>query len=168
MTHPLVDQLRFTRAEWRRALHDMPEADGLRRLEPMNSIGWIVAHLGWQEQQYLIVRAQGRTPIPELQDVAPYGGPPTTPPLGRMLGLWERATAEADVFLDTLAGPDDLSRPLPPPGGERTVGDAILRVTYHYWHHIGEIMAIRQLLGHQRLAEFVGDIEALAPYRPEA
>jgi len=37
---------------------------------------------------------------------------------------------------------------LPPPGATRTVGDAIQRVTYHYWFHIGEILAIRQLLGH--------------------
>jgi hypothetical protein len=28
MTHPLVDQLRFARSEWRRGV---PEADGFRR-----------------------------------------------------------------------------------------------------------------------------------------
>ncbi len=32
---------------------------------------------------------------------------------------------------------------------------------------IGEILAIRQLVGHRRLPEYVGDIEAKAPYRPE-
>jgi hypothetical protein len=39
-THPLVDQLHFTRAEFRRGLRGTPETDGARRLEPMNSIGW--------------------------------------------------------------------------------------------------------------------------------
>jgi hypothetical protein len=54
---------------------------------------------------------------------------------------------------------------LPPPGATRTVGDAIQRVTYHYWFHIGEILAIRQLLGHPNRPEFVGDLERHAPYR---
>ena len=50
MAHPLVDQLRFTRSEWERALEGIPEADGEIRLDPMNSIGWIVFHLAWHEQ----------------------------------------------------------------------------------------------------------------------
>jgi hypothetical protein len=37
----------------------------------------------------------------------------------------------------------------------------------HYWYHIGESMAIRQLLGHTGLPDFVGDIDGAAPYRPE-
>jgi len=49
----------------------------------------------------------------------------------------------------------------------QTVGSALQRVTYHYWYHIGEIQAIRQMLGHPNLAEYVGEIETLAPYRPE-
>jgi hypothetical protein len=166
MTHPRVEQLRFTRSEWRRALRGVPEADGYRRLEPINSIGWIVAHLAWQEQRYLVARAQGRVPIPELDSIAPSGGPPTTPSLRAMLALWTRTAAAADVWLDTLDTPA-LLEPLPPPGGPRTVGDALLRVTYHYWQHIGEIMAIRQLLHHPRRPEFVGAIEDRAPYRPE-
>jgi hypothetical protein len=164
MTHPLVDQLRFTRTEWRRALRGVPEEDGSRRFGPINSIGWIVAHLAWQEQRYFVARAQARLPIPRLDTIAPNGGPPTTPSLTEMLGLWRHATAEADVWLDQL-DTAALLAPLPPPGGSRTAGDAILRVTYHYWQHIGEIMAIRQLLDHPRRPEFVGDIETRAPYR---
>lgn len=41
------------------------------------------------------------------------------------------------------------------------------RFTYHYWFHIGEIQAIRQMLGQANLPEYVGDIEIEAPYRPE-
>ena len=32
---------------------------------------------------------------------------------------------------------------------------------------IGEIQGIRQMLGHARLPQFVGDIDGRAPYRPE-
>jgi hypothetical protein len=42
----------------------------------------------------------------------------------------------------------------------------LLRNTYHYWYHTGEAAAIRQMLGHTRLPEYVGDI-AKAQYRPE-
>ena len=42
----------------------------------------------------------------------------------------------------------------------------IYRNTYHYWHHLGEAHAIRQMLGHQNLPEFVGDMSQ-ALYRPE-
>jgi len=49
----------------------------------------------------------------------------------------------------------------------QTLGSALRRVTYHYWYHIGEIQAIRQMLGHANLPEYVGNIETEAPYRPE-
>ena len=36
-----------------------------------------------------------------------------------------------------------------------------------YWFHNGEANAIWQLLGHQNVPEFVGEIAKEAPYRPE-
>ncbi len=167
MAHPLVDQLRFTRSEWRRALRGVPEADGLRRLEPMNSIGWIVGHLAWHEQRYFLSRAQDITPVPSLNDVVASGGPATTPSLRAMQAAWRRVTADADPWLDRLTTADLLA-PMAGAGPRRTTGDGIRRVTYHYWFHIGEILAIRQLLGHPHRPEYVGDIERLAPYRAEA
>ena len=61
--------------------------------------------------------------------------------------------------------PDDLERDLPGPGAQRTVGSALLRVTYHGWFHLGEILAIRQVLGGTGLPEFAGNIDVEAPYR---
>jgi hypothetical protein len=166
VTHPLVEQVHFTRAEWLRALRGVSEEDGARRIEPINSIGWIVGHLAWQEQRYFIARAQGRVPLPVLDEVAASGGPPSTPSLKEMMAAWKAVTADADAWMETLTTPD-LLKPLPPPGLKRTVGDGIRRLTYHYWFHIGEILAIRQLMVHPRRPEYVGDIEAKAPYRPE-
>jgi len=162
---PLVEQLRFTRSEFRRGLRGMPEADGARRLEPMNTLGWIVAHMAWHEQRYWLTRAQGTTPRPELNEIAANGGPPTTPSLKAMLETWGAVTAGADPWLDGLAVPDLLAD-LPGAGPRRTIGSALQRVTYHYWFHTGEILAIRQVLGHPRLPEFVGNIDDQAPYRP--
>jgi hypothetical protein len=163
MSHPLVDQLRFTRSEWRRALRGVPEGDGLRRMEPMNSIGWIVAHLAWHEQRYWLTRLSGSTPEPILEEIAAYGRPASTPSLRAMRRAWNRVTRESDPRLDAL-DEADMSTPLPG-SPRRLVGNAMLRVTYHYWFHIGEILAIRQLLGHPNRPEFVGDLEAMASYR---
>jgi DinB family protein len=163
--HPLVEQLRFTRSEFRRGLRGTPEAGGARRLEPMNSIGWIVAHMAWQEQRYWLTRALGQTPRPELNEIAANGGPATTPSLKAMLLAWDDVTAAADQWLDRLVA-EDLDRALAGSGPRRSIGSALQRVTYHYWFHTGEILAIRQVLGHRRLPEFVGNIDDEAPYRP--
>lgn len=47
------------------------------------------------------------------------------------------------------------------------IGTMLQLIIYHYWFHIGEALAIRQMLGHSDLPEFVGDIPTQAPYRPE-
>jgi DinB superfamily len=161
---PLVEQLRFTRSEFRRGLRGTPEADGGRRVGKMNSIGWIVAHMAWHEQRYWLTRGQDVTPRPELNEIAASGGPASTPSLKAMLTAWGSVTGAADPWLDRLRV-SDLVDPLPGGGPRRTIGSAIQRVTYHYWFHTGEILAIRQVLGHSRLPEFVGDIDGRAPYR---
>jgi hypothetical protein len=76
-------------------------------------------------------------------------------------------TDAADPWLDTLTS-KRLLEELKGSPTYRTIGSSLRRVTYHYWFHIGEILAIRQILGHPGLPEFVGDIDAQAPYRPEA
>ena len=37
---------------------------------------------------------------------------------------------------------------------------------WHYWFHLGEAHAVRQMLGHQDLPQFVGGLEG-GFYRPE-
>jgi hypothetical protein len=40
MSHPLVDQLRFTRAEFIRGVKRVSDEDGRRRFLPMNCLAW--------------------------------------------------------------------------------------------------------------------------------
>ncbi len=92
----------------------------------------------------------------------------STPALKEMLEMWHQVTQAADPYLDSLTTEQlqtELLREGKPVG--QTVGSALRRVTYHYWYHIGEIQAIRQMLGQTNLPEYVGDIEVEAPYRPE-
>ena len=65
--HPLVTQLRFTRSEFVRCLEGVSPEDGVRRLEPMNCISWIIGHLAYQENRYWVLWAQGQIIAPGLQ-----------------------------------------------------------------------------------------------------
>ena len=73
----------------------------------------------------------------------------------------------ARMWLDTLTTemlgehPIKNGKPL-----ARIHGNLLQRTIYHYWFHTGENMAIRQMLGHKRLPQFVGNIDDEAPYRP--
>ena len=168
MTHPLIDQLRFTRREWLRGLEGVPEDDAARHFGPMNCISWIVGHLAWHEQRYWLEFGQGPLLYPRLNEAYAYGAPMSTPSLAEMLDTWHVVTRAADPFLDLLtteALQGELLRNGRAVG--QTIGSALRRVTYHYWFHIGEIQAIRQMLGQAGLPEYVGDIEVEAPYRPE-
>lgn len=168
MPHPLIDQLRFTRHEWQRGLQGVAEDEAQRHFGRMNCISWIVGHLAWHEQRYWLELAQGRLPYPHLNTLYAYGAPMSTPDLAEMYTLWQAITQAADPFLDSLTSltlPEQLLRNGQAVG--QSLGSALQRVTYHYWFHIGEIQAIRQMLGHSDQPEYVGDIEGLAPYRAE-
>ena len=168
MPHPIVDQLRFTRSEWLRGLRGLTEKDGAQHCGQMNSIGWIVGHLTWQEQRYLLDRPQGIVLYPEIRKEFAFGAPMSTPSLDEMLKAWRKVTRTTNAFLDGLTTEALLiDLPLDGKPSGQTQGSAIRRLTYHYWFHIGEIQAIRQILGHKKLPVYVGAIEQKAPYRPE-
>ena len=168
MTHPLVDQFRFTRSEWLRGLEGVSEADGACHFGQMNCISWTVGHLAWHEQRTWLTRPQKITLFPKLNELFAYGAPQNTPSFREMLETWQAVTKAADPFLDSLTTAELQEELLinGEPVGQ-TVGSAMRRITYHYWYHIGEIQAIRQMLGHTNLPEYVGEIEEEAPYRPE-
>jgi uncharacterized damage-inducible protein DinB len=155
-------------ASWLRALDAIPEGDGEIRLSPMNSIGWIVSHLAWHEQLSFLTRLAGETPVPDANRHGVNGQPASTPPLDEAMATWRAVVAAADPVLEQL-DTEGLEAWLPRTRvpNTRTVGSTLQRVIYHYWFHIGEITAIRQLRGHAGVPEFVGDIDREAPYRAE-
>jgi DinB superfamily len=168
LAHLVADQLRFARSEWLRGLRGVTEADAARHFGRMNCISWIVGHLTWQEQRYLLWRSRDIVMFPEFQTDFAFGAPMSTPSLAAMRKAWTAVTKNSEPFLDSLKT-KDLMKDLPlngKPSGQ-TLADAIRRMTFHYWYHIGEIQAIRQMLGQQRLPQYVGNLEAKAPYRPE-
>ncbi len=167
MSHPLVLQLRFARSEFARGLAGITDEDACRRFQPMNSISWNIGHLASQEQRNWLTRAQGQTPWPLLQERFGYGRPATTPPLDEVWATWHTVVPLVDSYLDTLTT-ETLQQPMLYEGKPSiySIGTVLQRHIYHYWYHLGECTAIRQLLGHTDLPEFVGNIHAHAPYQP--
>ena len=162
----IVSQLKFARMEFRKGFNNVNEEDGARRLMPMNSISWLVGHLAWHEQYYWLMRAQGIILIPELNEETAFMKPASQPSLSEMIASWEKVTQAADEYLDSLKEEDLVScmvvkgKTLP-----FNVGTMLSRMIYHYWYHNGEMQAIRQLLGHKNLPDFVSDdIETIGKF----
>ncbi len=166
MIHPLVAQLRFARSEFVRCLEGVPAEDAVRRLEPMNCLSWIVGHLASQEHFLWVIMAQGQNVAPELRQFG-TGQPGSMPAWDEVWETWQRVTQAADAYLDTLTDAD-LDQHLEWRGKpiRESIGTSLLRNIYHYWFHTGEAHAIRQMLGHTDLPQFVGDLSGV-PYRLE-
>ena len=167
MTHPLVDQFRFTRRELMRGLAGVIEEDGARCFGQMNCISWIVGHLACYEQRTFLWRPQNITLFPNLNEIFGFGAPMSAPSLKEMLEVWHAVAQAADLYLDTLTTEILLTELLlDGKSVGQTCGDALQRIIYHYWIHMGEISAIRQMIGGTSLPEYVGELEQEAPYRP--
>jgi len=161
--HPLVTQLRFTRREWVRGLGPVTAEDAARRFGPINPIAWMIGHLAWQEQRYFLELAQDTIVAAEVKRFG-YGKRLSVPSLDEAWGWWRHITAASDPYLDTLAGAA-LTRCWKRDTSGETPGTRLHRTTYHYWFHLGESQAIRQLLGHTKLPTFVGGF-GKSQYRP--
>jgi len=168
MTLPLVSQLQFARSEFMRCLSDLDPAEALRRVEPLNCLSWMVGHMASQEQAFWLLIAQGRTLFPDLHRLVGTGYPASTPPLDEMVTAWKDITAAADEFLLTLTPSSAIkhlqwkNKPYP-----ESIGTLLQRNIYHYWLHTGEAHALRSILGHPNLPDFIGDMDRYA-YRPES
>jgi hypothetical protein len=168
MTHPLVTQIKFARSEFQRGLQGVTADEAQKHFGPMNCISWIVGHLAWQEQLYWLTRAQGQVIIPELNKLTANGAPQSTPVLKEMWDAWKTITEASEPYLQSLTTETLTTYMIvnEKPHWE-SIGSMVRRVAYHYWYHNGEAQAIRQMLGHTDLEDFVGSIHDEAPYVPE-
>ena len=162
MVHPLVTQLRFARSEFVRGFEDVPPGDAVRRIGAMNCLSWTVGHLASQENFLWVVMPQGRDAAPGLRERVGYGQPASTPAWEEMWNAWRAVTAAADVYLDSLT-PEMLPTHLAYEGKRwwEDIGTTLLRNTYHYWFHLGEAYALREMLGHSGLPDYVGPMQSV-------
>ena len=159
MVHPLITQLHFARSEFVRCMTNVPAADAVRRIEPLNCLSWIVGHMAVQEQYLWVQLGSGKVIDGDLPKLAGFRQPASTPDWEAMWTVWREVTAAADVFLATISDASLEDHLLS--DGKRlreNIGITLLRNIYHYWHHLGEAHAIRQVLGHRDLPVFVGSM----------
>jgi hypothetical protein len=168
MHHPLVDQLVFTRSEFIRGMENIGDKDARRRFEPLNCIAWMMGHMAWHEQLYWLTRTQGLIPLPKLNELVAGKGPATSPSLKEMIEDWKLITRQADDYLFQL-DEKKIQGELVVAGNPKAfiIGNMLQRMIYHYWYHLGESQAVRQMLGHKDLPSYIGDLESNAPYRKE-
>ncbi len=166
MVHPLVTQLWFARSEFTRCLEGVTEKDARRRIVPMNCLSWIVGHLASQEHYLWLELAQGIDIASDLHELVGFRRPPSTPAWDEMWTLWHAITEAADSYLVTITS-ETVGSPLvrEEDGSCEDVGISLLRNIYHYWFHLGEAHAIRQMLGHTDLPQYVGNMSRVK-HRP--
>ena len=154
----IINQLKFARSEFRKGFAGVTKAEGMRRFGVMNSIGWIIGHLAWHEQYYWLERAQGICLFPELNKTVGFNCPASSPSIGKMIETWELVADACDTYLAQLMLTDlALSMTVNCDSLPFNMGTMLSRVIYHYWYHNGEMQAIRQMLGHSNLPDFVSD-----------
>jgi len=146
--HTLVQMLYLSRKEFERNLVGLTDEDARKCIEPMNCISWIIAHVAWQYRAYFVDWPAGRLADPLYRDYR-YGSPASQPPLEEAMALWQDACKSSEAWLEaatseSLQAEGDLTSPK----GE-SWGTLLVRCIFHTWFHLGEINAIRQILGHQ-------------------
>ena len=125
--HPIVEQLRITRSEWLRALAGVKPSDATVHHGAMNSIGWIVGHLAWQEQRYLLLRPQKIKLRQDIQQAFTTGGPMSTPALKDTLTAWKQITRASRRLSEGLVRNAGSGVGLTPRGSLNTRRRQVLR-----------------------------------------
>jgi hypothetical protein len=146
--HTLVDMLDIARKEFSRNLKGLTDEDARKRIEPMNCISWIIAHVANQHYTIYIAWAQGKE---RDEKYLPYGfgSPASQPPLEEAMILWNDACRDADVWLKTATEEDMRALPVAASPESENMGALTVRCIFHTWFHLGEINSIRQILGHK-------------------
>ena len=146
--HTLVQMHYLTRKEFERNLVGLTDEDARKRIEPMNCISWIIAHVACQYQAFFVDWPQGK--VTDSRYLAyGYGSPASQPPLEEAMTLWRDACQEADAWMQAATKESLQERgTLTSPENENW-GALLVRSIFHTWCHLGEISSIRQILGHR-------------------
>ena len=99
--HTLVQMLELSRKEFERNLQGLTDDDARKRIEPMNCISWIIAHVANQHHMFFLVWPQGKEPDPRYARYG-YGSPASQPPLDEAMSLWRGACKDSEAWLQTV------------------------------------------------------------------
>jgi len=146
--HTLVDMHYLARKEFERNLQGLTDEDARKRIEPMNCISWIIAHVACQYRAFFVDWPQGKETDPQYQ-VYGYGSPASQPSLEEAMTLWHNACQEADAWLQSATSESLQNNGAFTSPENENWGTLLVRSIFHTWCHLGEISSIRQILGHK-------------------
>lgn len=125
-----------------------------------NPLAWQLGHLACTEEDVASLFAAGPAPAPlvpaALRAVCGTGGPSPTPetaylPLAELWILLDRTHERLLAVLDA-ASPDELERaPRVKNPYFHTLGQGVYEAALHENYHVGEIAALRKVLGKPRI-----------------
>jgi hypothetical protein len=189
--HP-IQLASFALMQFQHGLQGLTEEEAQVRLKKadgsqMNAISWTVGHVCWQWIRLAtrVALAQGKhegseDPYPMLRErVRQFQSgsqDPTPPTLQYAMDLLRDTTEVTKWLIDV---DDDVMSTIqwgndPRDGGvvkgvPETLGTSAIRNTLHTWFHIGEINAVRQMLGHEEILFIImmsGNLEWLPDGEP--
>ncbi len=146
--HLLVEELYLSRREFERNLEGLTDDNARKRIEPMNYISWIIAHVANQHRTFFVDWPASRETNPLYKPYG-FGAPPSQPPLEKALTLYRNACKDSDAWLQSATS-ESLQKTFACNSlANENAGTLLVRCIFHTWCHIGEISSIRQILGHK-------------------
>jgi hypothetical protein len=146
--HTLIQMHYLTRQEFERNLVGLSDMDARKRIQPMNCISWIIAHVACQIQAFFVDWPAGRETDSRYVPYG-YGSPASEPPLEEAMTLWRDAGNGADAFLQAATAESLQGKCENALSNGESWGTLLVRQIFHAWCHLGEISSIRQILGHR-------------------
>ncbi|MGD9118808.1 MAG: DinB family protein [Dehalococcoidia bacterium] len=146
--HTLVDMLYLSRREFERNLVGLSDEDARKRIEPMNCISWIIAHVANQHHAFFVAWPYGKEIGSQYKPYG-YGQPASQPSLEEAMTLWHNACSDSEAWLNEVTDEVLRERPAVSSLERENLGALTVRCIFHTWCHLGEISSIRQVLGHQ-------------------
>lgn len=166
MAHKIVEHLWFAREKWLTGYEGLSAEDAIVRHGDANSPSWMVGHLAFFEQLCWCELGQGKTVDETLKEFG-WGLPGITPPLDEVMEKWNAVMPVCDAYLKTLEDAD-MTQFLKWPNGQNfwdDIGTTILRHTWHYWYHLGEMQALRSSMGHKNQGPYIGNIGSFGQFK---
>jgi hypothetical protein len=146
--HTLVDMLYLSRREFERNLVGLSDEDARKRIEPMNCISWIIAHVANQHHAFFVAWPHGKEIGSQYKPYG-YGQPASQPSLEEAMTLWRDACGDSEAWLNEATDEVLRERPAVSSLERENLGALMVRCIFHTWCHLGEISSIRQVLGHR-------------------
>jgi uncharacterized damage-inducible protein DinB len=119
-----------------------------------NSALWIVGHMVWARSRVLKLLGVSWTApwLPLFERGSKPVDPAQYPPSEQVLIAWNELAAALPPALESASAADIAApAPEPSPSFDGTIGGMVSFLAMHETYHVGQVVYLRRLLGHERV-----------------